>query len=59
MSEIKIDDICVGSVSKFAGDPPARRWIAFSIHRPQPDVENTRGFATRKAANDWLEAETI
>lgn len=57
MSEIKIGDTRIGSVTKFVGNPPAKRWVAVSIHQSQPDVENKRGFPTRKTASDWLVEE--
>lgn len=44
----------IGTVAKYAGEPPATRWWAFSIHRRDPINEHKAGFRTRKEAVAWL-----
>jgi hypothetical protein len=53
---ITYEGVRVGAIWRIAGNPPAERWVAFSLHRP-PHDENKRGFPTRKAASEWLVEE--
>jgi hypothetical protein len=49
MQGVFIGTVRIGSVAKFAGEPPARRWIAYASE------DRKQGFPTRKQAIAWLE----
>ena len=48
MTGVFIGDIRIGSVAKFAGEPPSTRWFAFASN------DRKKGFPTRKLAVEWL-----
>ena len=53
---VSVDGVRIGSVMWFAGEPVAKRWVAYSIHRTDPKVERREGFRTLRAARGWLVA---
>lgn len=60
MRVIFLDDRRLGTVMRFAGNKPAERWVAYSIHRPPgapryADGESQR-FPRMRDAADWLVA---
>lgn len=57
MTGIIVDGVRLGTVASFAGNRPAGRWVAWSIHRKSPTEENRACFSTMHAAIDWLREE--
>lgn len=54
MIGIFIGDRRIGTIAKFVGERPARRWTAWAM-RHNPNEELREQFPTRKAAIAWLE----
>lgn len=57
MVSVSIDGLRIGTVSRFRGEPPSRQWVAYSLYRLEGDRENSKPFATKKAAIAWLEQQ--
>ncbi|PZU95545.1 MAG: hypothetical protein DI527_00625 [Chelatococcus sp.] len=59
MRGIFLGETRIGSVTKFVGNRPAERWVAYSIHKPAGaaphDHGERRGFPTQRAAMAWLQ----
>lgn len=59
MRGVFLGETRIGSVSKFAGNKPAERWVAYSIHKPAGAAPHDYGeqgrFPTQRAAMAWLE----